>query len=89
MECYLSDLAELWRNYRENQVREAAYHKWLKAGSPYGNSIDFWVAAECEFDEINRGRLQLCLTDEIVDPTKILNEVDLVLPLNFPIIKFL
>lgn len=34
---------------QEEQIRVAAYYKWLQAGSPGGRHLDFWCAAEQEF----------------------------------------
>lgn len=30
------------------KIREAAYRKWEAAGSPCGDGVDFWLAAEAE-----------------------------------------
>lgn len=32
----------------EHEIRERAYHMWLGAGSPVGNSDAFWLAAQRE-----------------------------------------
>lgn len=34
---------------QDDQIRVAAYYKWLAAGSPAGRHLDFWCAAEQEF----------------------------------------
>lgn len=33
----------------EDQIRLAAYYKWLQAGKPDGRHLEFWCAAEQEF----------------------------------------
>lgn len=33
----------------EDQIRLAAYYKWLQAGTPEGRHLEFWCAAEAEF----------------------------------------
>lgn len=30
----------------EEQIREAAYHKWLEDGAPHGKDQDYWYQAE-------------------------------------------
>jgi Protein of unknown function (DUF2934) len=30
----------------EDQIREAAYHKWLEDGAPHGKDQDYWYKAE-------------------------------------------
>jgi len=32
----------------EDQIREAAYHKWLQDGAPHGKDQDYWLKAEAE-----------------------------------------
>jgi hypothetical protein len=32
----------------QEQIRVAAYYKWLQAGKPAGNDLDFWRDAERE-----------------------------------------
>ncbi len=34
-----------------DQIRQLAYHKWEAAGSPPGDGIAFWLAAERELTE--------------------------------------
>jgi hypothetical protein len=36
-------------NSKDEQIRTAAYYKWLEAGKPDGRHLDFWCAAEQEF----------------------------------------
>jgi Protein of unknown function (DUF2934) len=38
---------------RQDEVRPLAYRKWQEAGSPAGDGVTFWLAAEAE---IVRGR---------------------------------
>lgn len=33
------------------QIRKAAYYLWEAAGSQYGSTLDFWLAAENRFLE--------------------------------------
>lgn len=39
------------RSYVENRIRTAAYYKWLNAGSPEGDGIQFWLEAEKELNQ--------------------------------------
>lgn len=32
----------------EDQIREAAYHKWQADGAPQGKDQEYWFAAEAE-----------------------------------------
>lgn len=32
----------------QEQIREAAYHKWLEDGAPHGKDQDYWYKAEEE-----------------------------------------
>lgn len=32
--------------FTEEQIREAAYHKWLEDGAPEGKDQDYWYKAE-------------------------------------------
>jgi hypothetical protein len=36
------------------KIREAAYYKWEAAGSPCGDGVEFWLAAEVEQTRTNR-----------------------------------
>ena len=33
------------------QIREAAYHKWIDAGCPSDRELEFWLEAELEWVE--------------------------------------
>ncbi|MEX1026821.1 MAG: DUF2934 domain-containing protein [Candidatus Paceibacterota bacterium] len=32
----------------QHAIREAAYHKWERAGRPAGDGVEFWLEAERE-----------------------------------------
>jgi hypothetical protein len=40
--------------YRENRIRELAYYKWLDAGCPDDQDMDFWLQAEMEYSAAER-----------------------------------
>lgn len=35
----------------QEQIREAAYHLWLKANRPHGREEEFWFQAEAELSK--------------------------------------
>lgn len=41
----------------ELAIRERAYHLWMAAGSPHGNSDAFWLSAQREMLAISLGAI--------------------------------
>ncbi len=39
---------------RKNRIRELAYYKWLEAGKPNGDGLNFWTQAEAEYEAAER-----------------------------------
>jgi len=35
---------------REKRIREIAYEKWVEAGKPFSNGVEFWLAAEKDYE---------------------------------------
>jgi hypothetical protein len=42
---------------RTRLIRETAYYKWLAAGSPPSDGVEFWLAAETEVSK--KGKTQV------------------------------
>lgn len=57
----------------ENSIREAAYYKWLDAGKPTGQDLQFWLEAE-----------QDLTLDSAESPAFYADEVDEQLQESFP-----
>lgn len=36
------------RKVTDDDIRQAAYHKWVEDGAPHGKDWDYWLAAEAE-----------------------------------------
>jgi Protein of unknown function (DUF2934) len=44
------------RGTTEDEIRVLAYHKWVSAGQPVGDGVQFWIAAEQELASVQPNR---------------------------------
>lgn len=51
---YGEDLADYEARQRHQWIEENAYFRWLTAGGPPGAALDHWLAAEREYEELER-----------------------------------
>ena len=50
-EPHISTVVSVEQPPSEHQIRLSAYFKWMLAGSPEGDGIDFWLEAERELKQ--------------------------------------